>query len=108
MHKDINSMSKKREDSEWLKVRTQALCQFRSDEPSALQSKLLTRTKTVARSTMKFSKTIATASIILSFTSAGVLAAQSPTPISRAATPAAVATATPAAVPTSATELKPV
>jgi uncharacterized protein YgiM (DUF1202 family) len=57
---------------------------------------------------MKFSKTIATAAIILSFTSAGVLAAESPTPIPSAATPAAAATATPAAAQTTAAELKPV
>ncbi|MGD0076359.1 MAG: SH3 domain-containing protein [Candidatus Binataceae bacterium] len=49
---------------------------------------------------MKFSKTIATASIILLFTSARVLAEESPVPISSAATPAAAAT--------SAAELKPV
>jgi hypothetical protein len=49
---------------------------------------------------MKFSKTIATASIILSFISARVLAAESPTPISSAGTPAAAAT--------TAAELKPV
>jgi hypothetical protein len=57
---------------------------------------------------MKFSRIIATAAIILSFTTAGVLAAESPTPIPSAATPAAAATATPAAAPTTAGVLKPV
>jgi uncharacterized protein YgiM (DUF1202 family) len=57
---------------------------------------------------MTFSKTIATAAIILSFTSAGVLAAESPTPISSAVTPAAAATATPVAAPITAGVLKPV
>ena len=57
---------------------------------------------------MKSSIAIATPAIILSFTSAGVLAAESPTPIPSGAIPAVAATATPGAAPTTAAELKPV
>jgi hypothetical protein len=62
--------------------------------------------KRLGQSTMKF-KAIATAAVILSFTSAGIFAADSPTPIPSGAIPAVAATATPAA-PTTAAELKPV
>jgi uncharacterized protein YgiM (DUF1202 family) len=55
---------------------------------------------------MKF-KAIATAAVVLSFTSAGIFAAESPTPIPSGAIPTVAATATPAA-PTTAAELKPV
>jgi hypothetical protein len=51
---------------------------------------------------------IATTAVILSFTPAAILAAESPSPIPSGATSAVAPTATPNAVPTSAAELKPV
>ena len=56
---------------------------------------------------MKFSKAFATTSIILSFASGGVLAAESPKPVSSAVAPAAAATVAAAPSPASATEVKP-
>jgi hypothetical protein len=61
--------------------------------------------KRLGLSTMKFSKTIATAAIILSFISVEVLAAESPAAIPSGSVAAVAATATPDATPT---KLKPV
>jgi hypothetical protein len=57
---------------------------------------------------MRFSKTIAIAAFIVSFTSAAVLAAESAAPVQGAGIPAEAATATPAAAPTTAGTLKPI